>query len=116
MAIVWADVTAIAPELSTVGASTQTAILAYANAELDAATWGGRLERGRAYLAAHLATLSRRAGSGGAVVSESVGDVSRAYSTGDALASDLEATAYGKEFRRLIKTLPLARFGVSNGS
>lgn len=108
MAITWSNVTDIAPELSTVGAAAQTAILAQANTELSVSVWGTRIEIGRAWFAAHLATVSNRRGTGGQVTSETVGSVSRGYSAGT--SEGYSSSGYGQEFERLLLTLPAARF------
>ena len=71
MAIVWSNVTDIAPELAgaAVSAATQTAVLADVNDQIVAAQFPSvaRADIARAYLAAHLATLSIRNGVGGSV-------------------------------------------------
>lgn len=108
MAITWANVTAIAPELATVAADTQASILAYVNDEaIHDATWrdAARANRARQYLAAHMGTLSR-AGNGahGPVIGEAAGPVSRQYGVTVAAGSeDFEATGYGKVYRRLVR-------------
>lgn len=108
MSIVWADVTAIAPELSTVAAAGQTAILGQVNdEEIKDATWPSvaKANRARRYLAAHLATLTLSARGGvGPIQSESVGNVSRSYAVSVSEGSNnLDGTAYGKEYRRLVR-------------
>ena len=62
MAITWSDVTVIAPELSSVPSPSQTVFIADAYAQMNAGIWGGYLDRGAKYLAAHLATMSNRRG------------------------------------------------------
>lgn len=118
MSIDWTDVTALAPELSTVDTGRQAFILAQVNSELSTAVWGSKIEIGRTYLAAHLATLFKRAqsGSGGAVSSESVGAISRSYSVTSFSKnpSNLENTTYGQEYLRMIQTKALARIGISS--
>ncbi len=110
MAITWTNVTAVAPELSTVAVATQTAILAQVNSELSTAVWGSKIEIGRAWLAAHLGTIAGIEEGGGVVQSETVGAVSRTYAVG---SGDYTSTAYGNEFNRLLMQLPLARFTIS---
>jgi len=110
MAITWADVEAVAPELSAVALATQTAILAQVNSELSTSVWGTKIEIGRAWLAAHLGTLAGIEEGGGAVQSETVGAVSRTYAVS---SGDYSSTAYGNEFQRLLMQLPAARFGIS---
>lgn len=106
MAITWATVTAIAPELATAAADTQASILAYVNDEaIHDATWrdAAKANRARQYLAAHMGTLSRAAtGARGPVQSETAGPVSRTYAVASAAGSeDLDSTGYGKVYARL---------------
>lgn len=106
MAIVWADVVAIAPELATSPAATQAALLVYVNASIDDETWGGLASAnfGRAHYAAHLATIARRRGLG-PITSEAVGRLSRSYGmTG--VAGALGMTAYGATYEMLARQLP----------
>lgn len=114
MAIVWADVTAVAPETSTAPVAMQTAILALVNQQLTEAIWGELIETGRAYLAAHFATLSSRGGSGGTVVSESAGAVSRSYASPSGLDSTgMSSSAYGNIFMTLVRSLAAARVDIA---
>src|SRR5262245_17083854 len=114
MAISWTNVTDIAPELSTVALATQTALLEQVNEEeISDDNWPSeaKADRARAYLAAHLATLINRRGSAGAVMSESVGSVSRAYSTSVAAgANELGSTSYGMNYERLCHNVAAFRF------
>lgn len=106
-AITWSDVVAIAPELSSVGASTQAAILADVYTEVVVDNWysEARANRAAKYLAAHLATLTVGArGGAGPVQSRSVGQVSESFAVSVAEGSNnLDSTAYGKEYRRLLR-------------
>lgn len=114
--ITWADVEALAPELSTVPQARQDFILARVNGELSTAVWGSRINIGRTYLAAHLATRSASGGTptAGPVTSESVGSVSRSYgSPAGTTAGGFESTAYGEEYARMISQLPGARFALA---
>jgi hypothetical protein len=99
-----------ATELSSVASATQSAILTQVAFQLDEDTWGDLYEAGCAWLAAHIATVSRRKGTGGAVQSESVGSVSRTYAVSTASYS----TSYGAEYERLAGMVPEIRFGVSS--
>jgi hypothetical protein len=102
--ITWADVEAIAPELSAVSTDTQTAILADVEAQLSEDYLGTKYDLACKYLCAHLGTIARRNGSGGAVTSRTVGPVSEAYSVAAATSTDgLNSTSYGQEYKRLIK-------------
>jgi hypothetical protein len=103
-----ADVIAIAPELDSVAADDPrwAAFLTQADA-LPAGVWGRLLGQGAANLVAHKLTLSvrqQRTGGRGAVLSESVGGISRTYAapaSGDPQGFD--ATTYGAEYRRLAR-------------
>ena len=103
--ITWADVTAIAPELSTASAGTQAACLAAVVEEIDPDTWGTRANRGAAYLAAHLATLANTQGAG-AAFSQRVGPLAEHRAMPHAgLGLSLSLTSYGAEYDRLLHTL-----------
>lgn len=112
--IVWDDVEAVAPELSAVADATQDAILA-AVEELvsDDSVWGSKLDIGRTYLAAHLATVGRRRGGAGPLQSETVGPVTRSYAVVAAATADYGATGYGTIFESILLTLPLARLALA---
>jgi hypothetical protein len=102
-AIVWTDVTALAPELGTTAAQTQTDVLAFVNAALAVSLYDGeggpRTRLSRIYLAAHLATMPRL-GAGGALVGESAGGLSRQYAA-PMTRSNLGKTSYGVAFLSL---------------
>lgn len=104
-AIVWNDVTALAPELTGVSVNAQTMILAYVNdaATFKVADWRGEsstfLKLGRCYLAAHFGAVSLQ-GAGGAVSSESAGGLSRSYAI---TPEKLNTTAYGQTFSNLAR-------------
>ena len=104
-AIVWSDVTALAPELSTVAATTQADLLNYVNGALAVALYDGeagfRTRLSRIYLAAHLATMNRMGNAGGALIGESVDGLSRSYAAPMA-RSKLAMTAYGNAFLGLL--------------
>ncbi len=107
--ITWADVVNLpAAELASVPTAAQDAILASLPLRMDVDAWGSKANLGAAYLAAHLATVGRRGGTGGAVTGESVGSVSRQYAAplaGNALA----ASAYGLEYEALLLSIPVFR-------
>ena len=93
--IIWSDVVAVAPELSTVPESAQTAILGQVDEQLATAIWGDRLEAGQAFLAAHLGTIRGAPN----YTKEQVGDHTRD------VTGDLASTSYGREYKRLVRTL-----------
>lgn len=112
MSIVWQNVVDIAPELTSLPVGSQNAILAQVALQMNADVWGGKLDMGSAWLAAHVATVGKRNGAGGAVQSETVGSVSRSYAIMPTLAA-LSSTAYGLEYERLLMQLPLARIALA---
>lgn len=111
--ILWADVTAWAPTLSTVHATVQADAVALANAAFDPDAWadGGEaslaLRMARILYAAHLATTAKTAsGAAGPVTSQSVGGISKSYGTLPS-TSELGTTAYGRQLVSLLRP----RFG-----
>lgn len=104
MAVAWADVILIAPDLSTVPSGAQTAILADVATILSVADYWPTTamhDLAKKYLAAHLGALYQRASGGGsaggsgAIASEAVGDVSVSYATP---SHDLNDAAYATTF------------------
>lgn len=100
MAITWADVTAIAPNLTVVPAAVQNAILAAVDRQVDGDAWGIYANDGMAYLAAHLASI--RNGTG-LVTTETLGAMSRSYSLPPGIRGSLALSAYGAEYQRLME-------------
>lgn len=113
MAITSADVLLIAPELSTISAGQWTAILNDVALQVSSAYWGTRFDLGSKYLAAHLATLTKRAGAAGQVASMAVGGVSVSYTSDSMTGDGLKTTSYGQEYDRLSKMNYKARFAVT---
>jgi hypothetical protein len=116
MSIAWSDVQAIAPELTNtlVPTGTQAVLLAMVERQFDDEAWGDLATDGRTYLAAHMGTLytitsGGGAASVGAVISESVGPMSRSYgeASGGSGSEDpsLSSTRYGLFYLHLIKLL-----------
>jgi hypothetical protein len=108
MSIAWSDVTAIAPELSTVGSGSQNAILLFVNSTCVESEFGSKYTMGASLLAAHFGTLSVRGDSvGGPVVSESVGGVSQSFAVFSPNGSDyaLDSTSYGRMYRFILRNL-----------
>lgn len=99
MAITSTQVLNLAPELSSVPSDRMNWALGVANARLsDSVLGAAAADLARAYYAAHLLSLRSDAGT---VTSESAGGISRSYAAaGD---NPLDLTAYGREYRRLIK-------------
>ena len=120
MPISWADVEAIAPELSTVAGGTQAAILAYVGILLDETVLGDAYTGSAAYLAAHLATVgvqqAATAGLAAGVVPSStkVGPLEQNYvtsSTGAMSRTALESTTYGRLYL-LMSAVPRVSLGL----
>lgn len=105
--IVWGNVVNIAPELANEPAGTASALLWWVNNNLDDCTWGGTAEAdfGRAWLAAHLATVARRRGIG-ALTSESVGALARSYGVIQGIPGAFAMTSYGAMYYQLTRELP----------
>jgi hypothetical protein len=102
--ITWADVVAIAPELSTVATASQNAILAMADRQIDEESWSDLADDGRKLLAAHLATLLLN--NRGLVTQETLGPLSRSYALPPGIVGSFAMSSYGTEYRRLIGLLP----------
>ena len=99
MAITWADVSAIAPSLSSVPIATQAAILLIVDRQIDDSQWGVLADDGRRYLAAHLASIRSDTG---LVTSETLGQMSRSYSLPPGVMGSLALSVFGAEYRRLM--------------
>jgi hypothetical protein len=118
VAIVWSNVTDVAPELASgVPAGLQTTLVALANSELDDDVLEGKADLCRAYWAAHFATIAKRGDVPGSAISESIGDVSVMYGNTTPMGSDpaYDATPYGKVFRLLVRQCPNVHAFVLNG-
>lgn len=120
-AIVWTDVVAIAPELTSTVVQAQTDILAHVNTVHNAVNWGGeaapRLRLARIYLAAHAATSISRGDVAGPVLSQTDGRLAQEYAfpryqaDPGLFGSDLllDSTTYGREYRQLMRSNGLVR-------
>lgn len=109
--IVWSDVEAHAPALSTVASGAQTDILAHVNTILNVSLFGGesaaKLKLARIYLAAHSGTLSLLGASGasGPVTKDKAGGLERSYATASpTLGTDYSTTIWGQLFIQLSNT------------
>ena len=122
MAITWADVETIAPELATVAGGTQSAILAYVGTLLSENVLGDTYAGSAAYLAAHLATVgiqqAAAAGLAAGVVPSSakVGPLEQDYavsssSSGAMSRTALESTTYGQLYL-LMSAVPRVSLGL----
>lgn len=117
MSVTWADVQAIAPELTdtAVPTGTQAVLLSMVDRQIDDDAWGDLADDGRTYLAAHMGTVyvttaAGGAASVGAVISESVGPMSRSYASAGTAAGSLDpllgTTRYGIWYLHMIRLLP----------
>ena len=81
--------------------------------QINASAWGLKTDLGIYYLAAHSLAIDNATGftggTFGAVTSESVGQVSRSYSSGGMSGSSAEfgATKYGMNYYRLWRMVPV---------
>ncbi len=103
MAVVWAQIVAIAPELACVPVASQNAILAQTTAMLAPSQWGTKHDLAVTLLAAHFGALFVRGSSNpGAVTSEAVSGVSVGYASPPVFDRGLlNSTSYGSRFRLL---------------
>lgn len=106
-AIVWNDVVALPGadvELATVSVAGQTILLAVANSILDVNMFDGEsgpiTKAARCFLCAHFAALGKL-GSGGPLIGESDGRLSRQYAMPNSRAEALQ-TSYGSAYWQLI--------------
>ncbi len=94
------EVLALAPQLSTIPAIEQALLLDIADTFVGEDYFADQSDAARLYMTAHLATMANLKGKG-AVTAETVGALSRSYSTAPGLIGDLALTSYGAVFRRL---------------
>jgi hypothetical protein len=119
VAITWADVLAIASELSVITSpATQNAILATARVMLDPDVWGDLFDEGHKYLAAHdakkLVQSQTMGGAVGAVSKYKVGPIEVSYQNPTAMTAssndtNLSSTNYGQIYLRMRRTRIKAR-------
>ena len=111
--ITWNDVLNVAPELSTLTTDQQNAIITDAYILLSEGVNGDRLDMCAKCLCAHLATLNRRKGLGGAVTGQTVGQVSRQFASPTMAWLSLADTSYGNTLLMLFRTNAAARWVVA---
>lgn len=117
-AILWTDVTTIAPSLTSVSAGAQALYLAFVNEALDVRLFpngesDNRLKLARIYLAAHYASsgvlgdASAGVGAAGPVSAESAGTLSRSYAGMTISVSDptLATTEWGRLYRLIMRPM-----------
>lgn len=111
-AIVWQDVEALQPNLSTVSVAAQMIFLAHANEDLNPRAFGGedsaRYHLARCYLAAHLGELERRRGAL-TPSSKTIGasSITLGYAAAQASGEALMQTSWGAQFAAMIRSSPL---------
>lgn len=108
--IAWSDVLALpgaSVEMAGVSAGAQTMFLGVVNTQLDVTMFDGEsgaiTKLARCALAAHYGALSLL-GSGGSIVGESEGGLSRQYAMPSAYLGPLYATSYGRLYSALISS------------
>lgn len=105
--ILWTDVVALAPELSTLSTPAQTELLGYVNQAFSESmfTFNG-LRMARIYLAAHLGTLTRLQGMAiaGPVIEESDGRLMRKFAVVTNENKAFTGTSYGDALTLMINT------------
>jgi len=117
-AILWTDVTTIAPSLASVSAGVQSLLLNFVNEAIDTRLFpngeaDNRLKLARIYLAAHYASsglaadASGGAGVAGPVIGEAAGTLSRQYAAMTSSTSDplLESTEWGRLYRLIMRPM-----------
>jgi hypothetical protein len=116
MAITKTDVIAIASELESVPDATWNVVLSMTAAQMNASSWGSKLDMAAVWLAAHLATMTQRSAlAEAAKKSVTIGPISVSYDTsGDRspTGAGLESTSYGQEYKRLCRLFMPHRLGV----
>lgn len=120
-AIVWGDVTAHAPHMSTVSSTAQTDILAHVNTLLSVSNFGGessaKTRYARILLACHFgqSQINAASGAAGAVISKKLGDMSIGYADPSGslsvAGSPYASTIYGKTYLAIVRNT-VARVGV----
>lgn len=110
--LVWADVEALDAAFRNVKVETQEAILADVDAQLSEANLGSKYTLACKYLAAHVGALVLRSGDAlGNIASESVGSVSRSYSTAPLTDPVYQTTKWGILYKTVVRQ-SAARIGV----
>jgi hypothetical protein len=98
MAITSSDIKALGTEFSGLSDSMIETYIGIAQCLISEDAWGCCYSQALSLMTAHLVTLGARAGVGGPVTSERVGDLSRSYGTlnsGTGDINELAQTSYG---------------------
>jgi hypothetical protein len=99
----------VAPEFSKVTPAKLSRFVGYAQLTIDRSVFGDKADLATAYLTAHILKMSTRKGVGGVVTMEKVGDLQRQYSMSPR-DRELDQTGYGKEFKRIRRTVVITPF------
>lgn len=99
-----ADVISFAPELESEGTTRIELMLEHSDNFLNEGRWGRKFKLAKILLTCHILTIGKRNGASGAVVSESLGDQSIAFSSPDSNEM-LNLSHYGQQYLALRKTL-----------
>lgn len=112
MAVTASTIKALFPEFAGETDARIDLFIGFAGNSINAAVWGTLTDQATSYLTAHLLSRANSGGAGGGPVTmEKVGDLSRSYGqmsgeTADYLG-ELGLTAYGVEFGRLRRQIPV---------
>jgi hypothetical protein len=106
----WTDVVGIAPELASLPGPAQNEILAIVDGEVHEDVWEEQYRPGFCYLAAHLATLSKKRGLG-PVTAQASNGISQSYASMLSVGA-LGLTSYGLEYSRRTRLLTQTAFGL----
>lgn len=112
--ITWSKVVGLDASLASVPAATQATIIDFVYQQLSAVRWGARLDMAATFLAAHMALLTApaRAGSGGPVTMDRLGDAQTQFASPWNIMdwNNYDATLWGKQFRALQRQLAALGF------
>ena len=102
MTLAWTDIRDLpSGEFASLSESSISPSILEAEREVNESAFGDRYDDALKYLAAHLLAAMRQGsqGASGAVVSETVGPISRSYGAAAITSSDaLESTSYGRRY------------------
>lgn len=103
---------ALAPEFAATDLTTLNLISVEAERMVNVNVWLTKTDMGVVYMTAHMLKMAQRAGLGGNVTMTKVGDLQRSFSSGQQ-DDELDQTAYGKEFKRVRRSLQISPFLVT---
>ena len=95
---------AVAPEYSSLDAAgivRRDVCATVAESEISEAIFLTRYDLAVALLTAHYMKVGDHSGAGGAITMEKVGDLQRQYEPAGLNSTNLDSTAYGKQFKRI---------------